>query len=438
MKSFIALFHTFHAEIHLMCRTRPRLSTLVLLFAALFLCTACSEQGENASECRDPLGCVQIDPGEPLHIGVLQALSGDIAPLGLAQIRGLELALAKRGNTLLEHSVVLQIEDTGCTSEGGANAALKVLADPQTVAIYGTTCSAAAATASQTMSAAGLTMISGNNSAPFLTSIGGTAAPDWQPGYFRTSNNEENAGRIAAEYAHKVLGIRKAATIHDNDIYTMGLASIFRTSFEELGGQVTLFAAVNKGDLEMQPVLEAVSHSQAELLFFPLFQPEGKQVLLQARKMPALKNTLLMSDGALIQQSFLDAVGAAAIGMYFVGPALPVGPAAESLNADYIIKYKEPPAVSYYIIGYDAANLLFKGIVEAAVTAADGTLYIGRQRLRDALYATTSFPGITGTLSCDKFGDCGQPAFNILRLDTLEQGLKGLESSIVYSSRQPR
>lgn len=421
-----------------MCGIRSRRITLVLLLAALVLSTACTEPGEPAYECNDPLGCVQIDPGEPLQIGVLQALSGDIAPLGLAQIRGLELALEKRGNTLLEHPVALQIEDTGCTSEGGANAALKVIADPQTVAIYGTTCSAAAATASQAMSAAGLTMISGNNSAPFLTSIGGIAAPDWQPGYFRTANNEEDAGRIAAEYAYKVLGVRKAATIHDNDIYTMGLTSIFRASFEELGGKVMLSTAVNKGDQEMLPVLEAVSHSQAELLFFPLFQPEGKQVLLQARNMPALKDTLLMSDGALIQQSFLDAVGAAAIGMYFVGPALPVGPAAESLNADYIIKYKEPPAVSYYITGYDAANLLFKAIIDSAVTAADGTVYIGRQRLRDALYATTSFPGISGTLSCDTFGDCGQPAFNILRLDTLEQGLKGLESSIVYSSKQPR
>lgn len=418
--------------------TRSRCITPVLLLAALLVHTGCNEPREHGYVCTDPLGCVQVDPREPLHIGVLQALSGDIAPLGQAQVRGLELALQKRNNTILGHSVALQIEDTGCTSEGGANAALKIIADPQTVAIYGTTCSGAAATASQAMSAAGFTMVSGNNSAPFLTSIGGVAAPNQHVGYFRTANNEENAGRIAAEYAFQVLGIRRAATLHDNDIYTMGLSSIFRTSFEKLGGKVTLSAAVNKGDLEMQPVLEAVSHSQAELLFFPLFQPEGKQILLQAMNMTALKNTLLMSDGALIQQSFLDAVGEAALGMYFVGPALPVGPAAEALTADYIEKYKEAPAVSYFITGYDAASLLFKGIEEAAVTDPGGTLFIGRQRLRDALYGTTSFPGITGTLSCDKFGDCGQPAFNILRLDTLEQGLKGLESSIVYSSRQPR
>lgn len=408
------------------------------LLIAVILLAACSESNQPAYECGDTLGCVEIGPGEPIQIGVLQALTGDIAPLGQAQLRGLELALAKIGSTILGHPVSLQIEDTDCTAEGGANAALKIIADPQTVAIFGTTCSGAATTASQAMSTAGLSMISGNNSAPFLTSIGGTAAPNWHPGYFRTANNEENAGRVAAEYAYTTLGIRKAATIHDNDIYTRGLASVFKTSFEALGGEVVLDTAVNKGDSQMLPVLQAVSNSMAELLFFPLFPPEAKQILLQARGLPTLNNTLFMSDGALIQQSFLDAAGSAAKGMYFVGPAKPAGPAVDALDAAYETKYKEPPSVSYYITGYDAASILLHAIQQAAELDSRGTLHIGRQRLRDTLYKTTSFPGVSGKLSCDKFGDCGQPAFNILRLDNPALGLKGLEANIVYSSRLPR
>jgi len=37
---------------------------------------------------------------------------------------------------------------------------------------------------------------------------------------------------------------------------------------------------------------------------------------------------------------------------------------------------------------------------------ADGTVHIGRQALRDALYATKDFAGLTGSLSCDENGDC--------------------------------
>lgn len=36
----------------------------------------------------------------------------------------------------------------------------------------------------------------------------------------------------------------------------------------------------------------------------------------------------------------------------------------------------------------------------------DGTLYIPRQALRDALYGMRGFPGMTGTLDCSPQGDC--------------------------------
>jgi branched-chain amino acid transport system substrate-binding protein len=405
----------------------------------IIICTAlipaCNRQNIQPFECKDPLGCVDIGPDEPILIGVLQALSGSIAPLGVAQIRGLELALEKHDNMIAGKKVSLQIEDTHCTAEGGANAVLKIIADPQTVAIFGSTCSSAAATASKAMSVAGLTMISGNNSAPFLTSIGGKAAPDWQPGYFRTANNEENAGKTAAEYAYRILGIRKAATLNDNDIYTRGLTDSFQKAFEELGGKLVLSTAVNKGDIEMQPVLQAVVNSGAELLFFPLFQQEGKQILLQARDTSGMQHAVLMSGGALIQQSFLDAVGDFALGMYFIGPSRPIGPTVDALELAYEAKYNEKPEVSYYLTAYDAAEILLLAIDKIAIHDATGKVHIGRQALRDALYATHGFEGVSGTLSCNSYGDCGMPAFNVLRLDDSALGLKGLESNVIYSSR---
>lgn len=392
----------------------------------------CCKKKEPLFECTDPLGCLEIPPGEPIKIGILQALSGKLAPLGEAQLRGFDLALDKKKGTLLDHSVALQIEDTFCTAEGGANAALKIIADPQTVAIFGSTCSGAAATASQAMSDAGLTMISGNNSAPFLTSIAGKRAPDWQAGYFRTAANEQYAGNTAAEYVFKQLGLRKAATINDNDIYTKGLTESFKKAFVELGGEVVLETAVNKGETEMLPVLTAVANSGAELLFFPLFQPEGNHLLLQARELPEFEKTLLISDGALIEQSFLEAVGNAAKGMCFVGPVRPQGPAVDLLTAAYVAKYHEDPPVSYFLSAHDAASLLFHAIEQAATRDADGTLHIGRQRIRDYLYSIKAFAGVCGTFHCDQFGDCAKPLFHILRLDNPGLGLKGLETNVVF------
>lgn len=413
-----------------------RITLLSVMIVVTMFTSSCDKPDDISFVCQDSLGCVDIGPDEPMQIGVLQAVSGAVASLGQAQIRGLELAMESRNNTLLDHPISLQIEDTGCTPEGGANAALKVIADPQMVAIFGTTCSGAAATASKAMSAAGMVMISGNNSAPFLTSIAGKKAPDWQDGFFRTASNEENAGQVAAEYAFLKLGLLKAAVMHDNDIYTRGLVDSFTKAFKELGGSIVLYTAINKGDTEMQPVLEAVANSGAELLFLPLFQPEGNRILVQARKMEAMEGIILMSDGALIQESFLEDVGGLATGMYFIGPTKPEGPDVDEMAARYVKRYKEDPVVSYYLSGHDAAVLLFYAIEKTAVRSEDGSLHIPRQALRDTLYSITSLEGVTGTLSCNTFGDCALPAFNVLRLDTPSLGLKGLEENVVYTNKK--
>ncbi len=413
-------------------RTISCLMLQLVLFLSVAL-SACSESESPPEKCTDALGCVTIAPEASVKIGVMQTLSGEVAPLGLAQLRGLELALDKRKDSLLGHPVVLQVEDTGCTAEGGATAALKIIADPQTVAIFGSTCSCAAAAASKAMSEAGLVMISGNNSASFLTSVAGKAAPGWHSGFFRTMPNEENGGKAAARYAYQNLGLQRAATINDNDLYSKGLVESFQKAFTELGGEIVLNTAISKGEKEMVPVLTAVINSDAQLVFFPLFQPEGSYFLRQVRAIPELNNMLLIAGGVLIEKEFLDEMGELAKGMYFVSPDCPHGKATARLTVAYERRFKEKPTVNYYLYGVDAANLLFNAIEQVAIRRKDGTIFIGRKALRDALYATTGFKGVTGILNCNRFGDCARSSFNILRLDDLSRGIDGLQSNIVFS-----
>ncbi len=402
-----------------------------LLFFLLLLMGGC-RQKPAPFVCNDSLGCVSVGSGEPMKLGVLQALSGKVASLGQEQIHGIELAIMQRERQILGHPIALQIEDDGCTAEGGANAALKIIADPQIVAILGSTCSGAAVTAAQAVSDAGLVMISGNNSAPFLTSVAGKPAPHWHAGYFRTVPNEETAGRAAAQYAYEKLGLRKAATINDGDIYTQGLTSGFEAAFRQLGGEIVLSTAVDKKDEQMEPVLTAVINARADILFFPLFQPEGNHILLQAKAMTGFEDIILMSDGALLDTTFLEAVGEKGKGLYFVGPDKATGPAIEALEAQYRVAFKSSPAVNYYQNAFDAANLLFAAIEKVAVLDPSGSLHVGRQALREAMVKTSHFKGVTGQLSCDQFGDCAVPVFNVLRCDDPAAGLEGLQKNVMF------
>ncbi|MEE8392007.1 MAG: ABC transporter substrate-binding protein, partial [Anaerolineae bacterium] len=206
--------------------SRRTLLLLSLVVWASVFSSAC-QPAPPPFECTDAIGCVDIPPGEALKLGVIQDFSGGAAVAGAEQSQIIELALDRRDDQLLGHPIELQSEDERCLAEGGTIAALKVVADPQVVAILGTTCSGTAMTAARAMSEAGLVMVSGANAAPSLTAIGGERGADWQPGYFRTSLNGLEQAQAAAVFAFQELGLTQAATINDGDSFTQGFTSVF-------------------------------------------------------------------------------------------------------------------------------------------------------------------------------------------------------------------
>jgi branched-chain amino acid transport system substrate-binding protein len=378
-----------------------------------------TEAAEEPAE--DPLGEVVVAPGQPVLIAAHQAISGDTASLGTDEVRGIEIAIADRGEELLGHPIELQVEDDECSAEGGTAGAQRIIADPQMIGSIGTSCSGAGVPASQILSEAGLVMISGSNTSPSLTSdFQGNPGTDWQEGYFRTAHNDLTQGAAAATFAYEELGARSAVTIHDGDPYTEGLATAFGDAFQELGGEIALATAVDKGEENMRPVLTEAAATSPDIVFFPIFQPEADFIVRQATEFDELSNTeLLMGADGLLSDTFVEDIPETE-GMYFSGPARPEGSAYEEFVGKYEEANGEGPIQAFHAHAYDAANMLFDAIEEVAVEGDDGSLTIGRQALRDALYATTDFEGLTGTLTCDEFGDCAEAKINIVQ-NTEEQ-----------------
>src|ERR671916_263633 len=123
-----------------------RFFALLALFAVLTLvAAACSNEGDGegggedtggggettatggAVDCEaDEFGCVEIAAGEPITLGTLQAISGDVASLGTDQVNGVMLAIDYLDGTLdgtngqlLGHDVEIVQEDDLCSAEGG-------------------------------------------------------------------------------------------------------------------------------------------------------------------------------------------------------------------------------------------------------------------------------------------------------------------------------
>jgi branched-chain amino acid transport system substrate-binding protein len=376
-------------------------SLLAILALGLVAC------GGGAAEltCDDAIGCVTVEPDQPIKIASALVITGSDAELGLDSQRGIEIALEQRGQ-VLGHDVTLQAEDDGCNAEGGQAAAQKIASDPQIVGVIGTSCSGAGVPASQVLGEAGYVMISPSNTAPVLTD------PETRsPGYFRTAHNDKIQGRAMAEFAYNELGVRSAAAIHDGDPYTEGLAGVFRDSFIELGGEIVAFEAVDKDATDVTPVLTTVAAAgPPELLYYPVFVDLGSNLTQQARQVEGLSNTVLAGADGILSAQFLDAAGEDALGMYLSGPDLSFGNEIyDTFLEMYASEYGGDPTAAFHAHAYDATMILLDAVEEVAQQADDGTLLIGRQALRDAVAGTSGYQGITGTLTCDENGDCADP-----------------------------
>ena len=189
---------------------KRRIANLGFVAACLTLLTGCAAAAPaaDARACADALRCVEVAADEPINLGVAIVISGSTAFWGEDQIGAMEIALADYG-PVHGHEVVLNVEDSLCSAEGGQTAAQKLAADPSIVGVLGTGCSSAAVAALPIIAEAGLSMIAASNTSPSLTEADRAAGGVWQPGYYRTAHNDLFQGRLAAEFAYNELGARR-------------------------------------------------------------------------------------------------------------------------------------------------------------------------------------------------------------------------------------
>jgi branched-chain amino acid transport system substrate-binding protein len=372
---------------------------------------------------------VKIKAGEPIHIAAWMVVAGPDASLGTDTKRGVELAMADKGGKILGHPIKLSVQDTGCNAEGGQAAATKLAADPTIVAAIGSNCSSEARPGAPILWKAGIATVSPSNTAPYLTDPKRGSEFD---GYLRTCHNDKVQGAVAAEFAWKQLKVKKAATIHDGSVYAEQLQAVFAETFKKLGGTITAQEAVSPTDTDMRPVLTKIATGAPEFIYYPIFIAAGGHITRQVKEVKGLEKVALMGADGIFSPDFYKAAGETAVGMYHSSPDFSAFAGGyKKFLEDHQKKYGEKPLAPFHAHAYDAAMMIFAAIEKVAKKAPDGSLTIGRKALRDALYATKNMKGLTGTITCDKYGDCADPKIAVYK--TTADNVKKLEMpSIPY------
>jgi branched-chain amino acid transport system substrate-binding protein len=395
----------------------------LLIGISFFIGLAAVFSPVQAAECTDPLGVVNIKPGEPIHLAYWFVVAGPDASLGTDTVRGVEIAIDDLGGKVLDHPIKLTGEDTGCGPEGGQAAATKIASDPTIVAAIGSNCSSAAKPGVPILWKMGIATVSPSNTAPYLTDP--NRGPDYD-GYLRTCHNDKVQGAVAAEFAFNQLKVKSAATIHDGSVYAEQLAQVFAATFKKLGGTITSQEAVSPTDTDMRPVLTKIATGKPQFIYYPIFIATGGHITRQAKEVAGLEKVYLMAADGCFSPDFYKAAGDAAVGMYHSSPdfAAFAGGYKKFLE-EHQKKYGEKPLAPFHAQAYDATTMILDAIKKVAVKQPDGTLCIGRKALRDALYATKGLKGLTGTITCDQYGDCADPHIAVYK--TTAENVQKLE-----------
>jgi branched-chain amino acid transport system substrate-binding protein len=355
--------------------------------------------------CTDALDCVQLDPGQAIQIGYILALTGGASFLGQEEINGVELAVERAGK-LLGHEIQIKGFDGGCDPVAGRTAALSLAQEPKLIGVIGPTCSSAARAINPWLSKAGMVIISPSASQPALTKEGDVAQ---YAGFFRTSPNDIQEGVLAAQMANEKLKVKTAATIISPDLVPVQKA--FVETFISLGGEVLMEETVDSPD--SLPALKAkLADLAPEMLYLAISDISlAGQLIAQVRDQPELESMVIVGYDSLFNPELEKIAGLAADGVIL--SQVVFNPQLEEYNAEILPAYNEKfgkqPEHFIHAFAMDAVSLLLAAIEQVGVVYPDGTLYIPRQALRDALYATQDFPGLTGKLTCSPTGDCADP-----------------------------
>jgi branched-chain amino acid transport system substrate-binding protein len=401
--------------------SRPRWVAFVALLGAFMLAAAgCANKdeggggGSQAADCTaDQFGCLTVGSGEPIKVGTLLSITGDNRSLGVDSQRGVVLAvdnldgkLDGKPGQLMGHNIELVNSDETCSKEGGQSGATKLAADPKLLSVIGTSCSSAALGVADTIfSKKGMLLISPSNTGPSLTAEG-----QHQPFYLRTAHNDKIQGAVVADFATKKLQAKTAATIHDESPYSDGLAAVFREVFEKQGGKITNDEAVQSTDRDMKPVLNSIAQNKPDFIYYPAFNPVCALIAKQGRAIPALADTALMGSDGCAAPEYVKVGGKSVYGSWSSSPDVTAQTSNNAFYGQQFLpayqkQFGERPISVFNAHAFDAANILFEGIKKAAADDG-GTLTIPRTKLKDEVYKTSDYKGLSGTISCTPSGDC--------------------------------
>ena len=333
--------------------------------------------------------------GSAIRVGLIAELTGDIPVVGASCRNAAEMAVREineaGGITMggRKYSLELIIEDSSDKPDKAADAARKLIAQKDVVAIVGPNTSSNAIKASEVAEGSKVLLITPWSTNPKTTLDAGTGRP--KKYVFRAAFIDTFQGRVLAQFALTTLKAKRAAVLYDADSeYSKGIAEFFRKSFEDMGGRIVAFESYPAHDKDFSPQLNRIRESSPDIVFVPDYYDDVPRQVRQAHRL-GIKAPFLGSD-SWGSHDLIGLCGKDCEGYYF-SAHYSAGSAASATRKfvnSYTATYgKAPDDVA--ALTYDSFGLLRKALSDAGEP--------DRQVVRDAVARIRGYEGVTGTIA---------------------------------------
>lgn len=333
--------------------------------------------------------------GEPVKIGVILPLTGDVSGIGTGQRAAIEIAIDEinAAGGLNGAPVSAVYEDSQCNPTSGVSAAQKLINVDHVMAIIGDTCSSPTTAFGPLAMENKIIVLSPSASAENLNTIGKY--------FFRAYPSDAYQGKFAAEYAYNTLGARKVAVLYHVSNYGTGIKNIFGQRFQELGGIIVLEEGAPQEAKDYRTELTKIKDSNHDLIFAPTYT-DGAKVLLAQGAILGIKTTFLGAD-AWDDPSLFPVVSGK--GTFFY--SLPKSDIPDSFKLKIQAKTGNDTIPVGTTSAYDEVKIL------AAAIAKVGT---DPDKLADAIRAT-KYDGVSGHIEFDQNGDLKAAAYVVKKIE---------------------
>ena len=319
-------------------------------------------------------------------IGVAAPMTGNLAQIGKQFAEGAQLAAdevnAKGG--INGKKVVVRVEDDKGNPKEAATVAQKFASDDRILAVLGHYSSSACFAAIPIYSKAHLTTITPSASDTELTKQGGKYI-------FRMWSPISVYVPDLAQYTVKKLGKKQVAVIYVQNDWGIQTKDYFLKELTRLGAKAVATEVVYDKDTDFKAQLTKVKAAKPDALAILTYYTTGALVVLQARNLGI--SVPLVGTGTLYEDKFLELAGprnAEGLAVNTEFNAEDPAPVVKNFVGMYQKLHPGEKPEPYHATTYDAARIVLQAVEKTG---------IDRDAIRDAVAATKTFAGVTGTFS---------------------------------------